>query len=63
MLQRFLVAAAFFSGKLAGAFVELRGHLGGFLGGTAEGNEDLGKLRGFHGEKIYQKNKNAGIGT
>jgi hypothetical protein len=41
----------------------LRGHLGGFLGGTAEGNEDLGKLRGFHGEKIYQKNKNAGIGT
>jgi hypothetical protein len=63
MLQRFLVVAAFLGGKLAGAFVELRGHLGGFLGGTAEGNEDLGKLRDFHGEKIYQKNKNAGNGT
>ena len=48
MLQSFLVAAAFFGGELAGAFVELRGHLGGFRGGTAEGDEDLGKLGDFH---------------
>ena len=48
MLQGFLVVAAFFGGELAGAFVELRGHLDGFRGGTAEGDEDLGKLGDFH---------------
>ena len=51
MLQRFLVSAALFGGELAGAFVELRGHPGGFFGGTAEGDEDLGELGDFHGLK------------
>jgi hypothetical protein len=27
----------------------LRGHLGGFFGGTAERGEDLGKFGNFHG--------------
>jgi len=49
MLQGFLIAAAFFSGELAGAFVELRGHLGGFFRRTTERDEDLGKLGNFHG--------------
>src|ERR1035437_2693799 len=48
MLERFLVTAVFFGGELAGAFVELRGHLGGFFRRTAEGDEDLGKLENFH---------------
>ncbi len=50
MLQGFVVGAAFFGSELMGAFVELRGHFGGFLGGATEGNEDLGKLRNFHGQ-------------
>jgi len=49
MFQRFLITAVFFGGELAGAFVELRGHLGGFFRRTAEGDEDLGKLGNFHG--------------
>jgi hypothetical protein len=40
----------------------LRGHLGGFFGRTAEGDEDLGELENFHGEKFNQENKNAGNG-
>lgn len=35
-----------------GAFVELRGHLGGFPGGTAEGDEDLGKLGKVHEKSV-----------
>jgi len=35
-------------GKLAGTFVQLRGHLGGFPDGTTEASEDLGKFRNFH---------------
>jgi len=62
MLQRFLVSAAFFGGELAGAFVELRGHIGGFFGGTTEGDKDLGELGNFHGENINWENKNAGSG-
>ncbi len=48
MLQRVLVAAALFGGKLAGAFVQLRGHIQGFFSGTAEGDKDLGELGNFH---------------
>jgi len=51
MFQRFLVTAALFGGELAGALVELCGHLGGFPGGTAKGDEDLGELGDFHGIK------------
>ena len=47
-LQRFLVAAAFFGGELAGALVQLRGHLGGFFRRTAERDEDLGEFGNFH---------------
>ena len=49
MFQRFLVTAAFFGGELAGALIELRGHLGGFFRRTAEHDEDLGELGNFHG--------------
>ena len=49
MLERFLIAASFFGGKLTGALVELRGHVGGFLRRTAEGDEDLGKFGNLHG--------------
>ncbi len=42
MLQGVLIAAALFSGELAGTFVELRGHLSGFFGRTTEGDENLG---------------------
>ena len=51
MFQCFLVAAVFFGGELAGALVELRGHLGGFFRRTAEHDEDLGELGNFHGLK------------
>ena len=44
MLQGFFVGAIFFGGKLFGAFVELCGHVGGFFGGAAERNENLGEL-------------------
>jgi len=44
MLQGFLVSTAFFSGKLAGALVELRGHFGGFFRRTAKRDENPGKL-------------------
>ena len=36
VLQGFLVAAAFFGGKLAGALVKLRGHVGGFFRRAAQ---------------------------
>ncbi len=48
MLQGFLVGVALFGGELAGAFVELRGHLGGLGRRAAEGDEDLGELGKFH---------------
>ena len=50
MLERFLVAAAFFGGELAGALVQLRGHRDGFFRRTAERDEDLGKVGNFHGK-------------
>jgi hypothetical protein len=48
MLECLIVTTAFFSGELARAFVELRGHPGGFFRRAAEGGEDLGELRYFH---------------
>ena len=48
MLHRFLVSAALLDGKLAGALVELRGHVGGFFRRATESDEDLGELRNFH---------------
>ena len=42
MLQRLFVAAALFGSELMGAFVELRGHLGGFIGRTTERDKNLG---------------------
>ncbi len=39
--ERFLVAAPFRLGELPGALIELRGHLGRLLRGTAESNEGL----------------------
>ncbi len=50
MFQGFLIATAFFSGELAGAFVELRGHLGRLFRRTTERDKNLGELRNFHGE-------------
>ena len=52
MLQGFLVGAAFLSGELAGAFVQLRGHFGGFFSGTAERDEDFGEFGYFHGTNL-----------
>ena len=52
MLEGFLVRTAFFGRELAGALVQLRGHLDGFSGGTTEGDQqlgELGKFGGFHG--------------
>ena len=48
MLQSFFITAALFGRKLARAFVELRGHPGGFFRRAAERDEDLGELRDFH---------------
>jgi hypothetical protein len=53
MLQGFLVAASLLGGELAGALVELRGHFGGFFGGTAEGNQNLGQFGDFHSLNNY----------
>ena len=49
MFQGFLVTAIFFGGKLAGALVKLRGHLGRFFGGAAESDENFGQIGKFHG--------------
>ena len=48
MFQRFLIGPVLFGGELAGALVELRCHVGGFIRRTAEGDENLGKLSDFH---------------
>ena len=48
--KRLVVSAAFLFGELAGAFVQLRGHLGGFFGGTAERDQDFGEFGNFHGK-------------
>ncbi len=49
MLQGFFVGPAFLSGELAGAFIQLRGHVGGFFSRTAEGDQDFGQFGSFHG--------------
>jgi len=49
MRERVIVRTAFLFGKLAGAFVQLRSHDGGFTGGTTEGDQDFGEFGNFHG--------------
>ena len=51
MFHGLFVGAAFLSGKLPGAFVELRGHLGGFFRRTTKGPERGGELFDFHKQK------------
>ena len=57
MFQRLLVRPVFFSGELAGALVELRGHLGGFFRRTTERDENLGKLGSFHEMDLIRKTR------
>ncbi len=52
MLQGFFVSAAFLFGQLLRALVELRGHLGGFPGGTAERDEDFCEFGNFHSKNL-----------
>ena len=47
MRQRLGMRATFRDGKLCGAFVELRGHLDGFIGRTTERDEQLRELLEF----------------
>jgi len=49
MRERLFVSAAFLCGKLAGAFVQLRGHGGGFFRRAAERGQRFGKFINFHG--------------
>ena len=49
MRKRFRVSATFRSGKLCSAFVELRGHLAGFVRRTTERDEQLRELFEFDG--------------
>lgn len=62
MFQRVLIAAIFLRRQLAGALVELGGHLGGFFRRTTERDENLGELGNVHGKKFNPKNENAGSG-
>ena len=57
MFQCCFVRLAFFGGKLFGALVELRGHVGGFFRWTTEGDEDLGQLGNFHKKNLIRKIK------
>jgi len=55
--QRRLVTATLGLGQLAGAFVELRRHLSGFLRRTTEGHETLGELVKIH---VIERKKREG---
>ena len=57
MLQGFLVRPVLLGGKLAGALIELRGHVGGFFRRTTERNEDLGELGIFHAAILPRNQK------
>ena len=48
VLERLLVGAAFLLGKLAGAFIQLRGHFSGFFGRTAECYQSFGQFGKLH---------------
>jgi len=48
MFQGFFVRAIFFAGKLMRAFVELRGHGGGFVPRTPEPDESFGEVGNVH---------------
>jgi hypothetical protein len=49
MRERFFASAAFRDGELRGAFVQLCGHLGGFVCRTTERDEQLRELLEFGG--------------
>ena len=49
MFQGFLVAAALFGSELAGALIELCGHLSRLFSRAAQRDENLSELRRFHG--------------
>ncbi len=59
--EGFFVGAVFLGGELAGAFVELRGHFGGFFGRTTEHNENFGNFGNFHG--VNGNHSRAGLDT
>ena len=42
------VGLLFFGGELAGAFIELRGHVRRFVRRTAEGDKNFGEFGNFH---------------
>ena len=44
-------------GQLTGAFVQLRGHLAGFFGRTAERNQSFGNFGDFHSTDLDRINK------
>lgn len=48
MRHGLFVGLLFFGGELAGALIELRGHIRRFVGRTAEHDEDLGEFGNFH---------------
>ena len=55
--QRLLIITTFRGGQLAGAFVQLRGHLRGFFRRTAEGDQSLGELGNFHGANVTMEGR------
>ena len=58
MLQGFFVSAVFLFGQLFRALVQLRGHVGGFFGRTAEGDKDFCEFGNFHGSNLGRINRN-----
>ena len=48
MRESIVVRATFLFSKLVRALVQLRGHLGGFFGGTAQRHQSFGKFGDFH---------------
>ena len=61
MRERFFVGATFGDGKLRGAFVELRGHLDGFVRRTTKRDEQLRELLEFgfsHSNKFNHRRIN-----
>lgn len=48
MCQCVFVAAIFFGGELARAFIELRGHLDRFVGSAADRDQNVCEFSDFH---------------
>jgi hypothetical protein len=47
--ERLIIGVIFIGGQLAGALVQLRGHLRGFFRRTTEHDQNFGDFRNFHG--------------